>query len=247
VRFSVGSGKPDVHDGVREARGMAVKFNPGGEAESDLVTITSPLFPTRTPEEFLELLKLRRPDPGTGEPDMEKIGAFLQQHPESLPAIQATLATPPAASYAQLAFNSIHTFGLVNGEGEVQWARYRWEPDAGEAGLEDEDAKARDRDYLRQELAERLEGGPASFTLWLVLAEEGDPLDDPTTAWPDERRRVNAGSLQIERLVDDPERAGEIHVFDPTRVSDGIELSDDPVLHARRHAYSVSAYKRLDG
>src|SRR6476620_8995480 len=76
VRFSVGSGKPDVHDGVREARGMAVKFNPGGEAEADLVTITSPVFPTRTPEEFLELLMLRRPDPETGEPDMEKIGAF---------------------------------------------------------------------------------------------------------------------------------------------------------------------------
>ena len=29
------------------------------------------------------------------------------------------------------------------------------------------------------------------------------------------------------------------------RVGDGIELSDDPVLHARRKAYSVSAYRRL--
>jgi catalase len=33
-------------------------------------------------------------------------------------------------------------------------------------------------------------------------------------------------------------------VFDPTRVTDGIELSDDPILRFRPRAYSVSVARR---
>ena len=44
----------------------------------------------------------------------------------------------------------------------------------------------------------------------------------------------------------DPERErdGDILVFDPTRVTDGIELSDDPILRFRPRAYSVSVARR---
>ena len=33
-------------------------------------------------------------------------------------------------------------------------------------------------------------------------------------------------------------------VFDPTRVTDGIELSADPILHIRPDAYAVSVERR---
>jgi catalase len=33
-------------------------------------------------------------------------------------------------------------------------------------------------------------------------------------------------------------------VFDPTRVTAGIELSDDPILHLRPRAYSASVERR---
>jgi catalase len=33
-------------------------------------------------------------------------------------------------------------------------------------------------------------------------------------------------------------------VFDPTRVTAGIELSDDPILHFRPRAYSASVERR---
>jgi catalase len=33
-------------------------------------------------------------------------------------------------------------------------------------------------------------------------------------------------------------------IFDPGRVIDGIERSDDPILHARSDAYSVSFSRR---
>ena len=66
------------------------------------------------------------------------------------------------------------------------------------------------------------------------------PRSGPTTAnWSRPAR------LDLHELVDDPEGDGHIEVFDPTRIIDGIELSDDPILHARPKAYSVSAYRRL--
>src|SRR5262245_24262086 len=55
VRFSNGGGKPDGHDGRREARGMAVKLRPAGGDELDILAVTTPAFVVRTPEEFLEL------------------------------------------------------------------------------------------------------------------------------------------------------------------------------------------------
>jgi catalase len=245
VRFSLGGGDPEGHDSVREPRGIAIKLTlPGGE-QTDILCVTTPVFATRTPEDFLELLRVRRPDPETGQPDLAAVGAFLEAHPESLPAVQATLGTPPPASYAQLAYHSQHAFGLVDGDGATTWVRYRIEPRAGEATLDDEEASARERDYMRAELEERLRSGPVTFDLVFVVGEEGDPIDDPTAAWPEGRRRVGAATLEVRRLVDDPETDGEVVVFDPIRIVDGIQLPDDPILHARSPAYSVSVSRRM--
>jgi catalase len=245
VRFSNGSGDPESHDAGRDARGMAVKLRPENGDETDILAVTTPAFATRTSEEFLELLRLRRPDPETGQPDMEKLGAFLAAHPESQPAVQATITSEPPASFAQLSYHSPHSFKLVDAAGEGTWVRYRWRPEAGEAHIPDDEARERGRDYLREELAERLRGGPAGFELLLQIPAEGDPVDDPTAVWPDDRQLVVAGRLEVTEIVDDPESGGRIEVFDPVRIVDGIELSDDPILHARPRAYSVSAYRRL--
>jgi catalase len=244
IRFSSGSGKPDGHDAQREARGMAVKLRSAGGEEIDMLAVTTPAFIVRTPEEFLELLRLREPDPETGQPDMEKLGAFIGAHPESQTAIQATLNTEPPASFATLAYRSPHAFGLVAEDGKRTWVRYRWRPEAGEETIPDDEARDRGRDYLREELERRLTEAPVAFELLLQLAAEDDPLDDPTAVWPDDRELVVAGRLEVTRLVDDPEVGEHIEVFDPLRIVDGIEPSDDPVLHARRRAYSVSAYRR---
>ncbi|MEK6325913.1 MAG: catalase family peroxidase [Actinomycetota bacterium] len=245
IRFSNGSGDPECHDAGREARGMAVKLRPANGEETDVLGTTNPAFATRTAEEFLELLRLRRPDPETGQPDWEKLGAFLAAHPESQPAIDATINSEPPASFAQLAYRSPHSFKLVNAAGEGTWVRYRWRPEAGEAQIPDDEARERGRDYLREELAERLRGGPAGFELLLQIPAEGDPIDDATAVWPEDRELVVAGRLEISEIVDDPESGDHIEVFDPTRIVDGIELSNDPILHARARAYSVSAYRRL--
>ena len=245
VRFSNGSGDPDADDWQRDARGMAVSLRPAGGDQADILAVTTPAFVTRTPEDFLELIRLRKPDPETGQPDWETLGTFLGDHPEAQTAVQWTLNTEPPASFATQVYHSPHTFRLLDAEGALTLARYRWRPEAGEATLPDDEARTLGGDYLRSELADRLAGGPISFDLKLQIPSEDDPIDDPTAVWPDERERVSAGTLEITGIVDDPEVGDHIEVFDPTRVVDGIELSDDPILHARPRAYSVSAYRRL--
>jgi catalase len=245
ARFSNASGDPQANDASRDGRGLAVKLRWDG-GETDILTTTVPTFATRTPEEFLELLRLRRPDPGTGQPDMEKLGAFLGEHPETQPAIAAVLTKEPLRSFATAYYYSPHFFALVDADGNRTWVRWRFEPDAGEERIADDDARALGRDYLHEDLGERLGSGTVGFEFQLQVATGEEALDDPTQVWPDDGELVGAGRLELTELIESPERDGHIDVFDPNRIVDGVELSDDPVLRARREAYSVSAYRRWD-
>ena len=247
VRFSNGSGDPGAPDtDRREGRGMATKFQLPDGGETDIVAITLPVFFVRTARDFLDFLHARRPDPETGEMDMEKVGAFVAAHPETQAALQLILPTfVPPASYATCAYNSLHAFGLSDAAGETRFVRYRWEPEAGEQVLTDDEIAATPPDYLARELADRLSRSPVVFTLRAKLAEDDDPLDDPTAAWPDTRTTVTLGRLELNELDPGAESDGEIVVFDPTRVTDGIECSDDEILATRPLAYSVSVERRL--
>jgi catalase len=245
ARFSNGSGNPEAPDADRrEGRGMATSFRlPDGD-RTDIVAISIPVFFVRTAEDFLEFVRARKPDPETGEMDMEKVGAFVAGHPETQAALELILPTlVPPASYAKCAYNGLHAFAFVDAAGERRFGRYRWEPDAGARALSDEEVEASGPDYLQEEIAERLAAGPVGFTLRVRLAEDDDPLDDPTVPWPEERPEVTLGALTLTEVDADAERDG-LFVFDPTKLTDGIESSDDEILATRPHAYAVSAERR---
>jgi catalase len=245
VRFSNGAGNPDAPDyAARDGRGMATKFYLPDGGKTDIVALSLPSFFVRTPEDFVEFTRTRVPDPETGEPDMQKIGAFLEAHQEALPAIQFVLGAKPPASYATVAYNSIHAFRWTGPDDAERFVRYRWEPEAGEQSLEPDDAKERGRDYLQEEIAERVSGDGAAFRLFVVIAGDGDDVDDPTVAWPEEREKVEVGRLELTGLDHSREHDGDVMVMDPTRVVDGIELSGDKILRFRAHAYSVSVERR---
>jgi catalase len=246
VRLSNGSGDPDAPDGERrDGRGMAIKFYLPDGSTTDIVSITIPVFFVRTPDEFLGFTTARKPDPETGEPDMERIGAFISEHPSTGEALQLILPSlVPPRSYATCAFNSLHAFRMENAGGEARWVRYRLEPEAGEEAMPDDELEGASPDYLQEEIRERLAGGPVGFRLLARLAGEGDPLEDPTAAWPEERETVELGRIELTGLDTTREQGDDVLVFDPTRVTGGIECSDDPILHIRSHAYSVSVERR---
>ena len=241
ARFSNGGGDPAIPDYAQEGRGLALKFYLPDGSKTDIVALSLPCFFARTPEDFLAFTRARKPDPETGQPDMEKVGAWFGEHPEAGPAIQAALSAEPPESYATVLYNSIHSFRWTAPDGTERWVRYRFEPEAGERSLSAEDAKARGRDYLQEEIVAR---ESAAFRLVVVIAADGDDVNDPTVAWPEDRERVEAGRLELSGPDTEREQGDDILVFDPTRVTDGIDPSDDQILRFRPRAYAVSVTRR---
>jgi catalase len=241
VRFSNGSGDPDLPDYGPEVRGMAVKFYLPDGSRTDISAQTVPRFPVRTPDAFMNLLRAATPGPGR----LFRLPVFLATHPEVLPALRANAPTlKPPTSFATVKYNAVHAFKWVDAEGGERYVRYHWLPEKEEPRLSQDEAKSRGRDYLHEEIAARLARGPVRFTLELTIAGPGDKVDDPSAVWPDGREKVAAGTLELTELETEREKGDDVLVFDPVRVTDGIELSDDPILRYRPAAYSVSVEQR---
>ena len=246
VRFSNASGDPGEHDGVPDGRGMATKFYLADGSRTDILTVTANRFFARTPEEFIEFNRaISRPPNGRPRPNPVKMLWYLARHPKAAPAVADLRKAASIPSYTRRRYNSLHAFRWIDVAGGSRHVRYSWLPEEGEATIPTGDAMSRPDDYLQRDLADRLAGGsPIRFTLELQVAAHGDPVDDPRLAWPEDRERVVAGTLELTELDTRRERDGDVLVFDPTRVTDGIELTDDPILHFRPKAYSVSVERR---
>jgi catalase len=249
VRFSNASGHPNGHDGEPDGRGMATKFYLPDGSRTDIVTVSAKRFFARTPEQFIEFNHAIAPgNGGRPRPKPLRMLWYLARHPKAAPAVSAIRQVEPIPSYARVRYNSLHAFRWVDAAEDARHVRYSWIPEEGEATISTEEAKAKPPDYLQRDLEDRLTGGrPIRFTLELQLAADDDPLDDPRIAWPDDRERVAAGTLELTGLDTRRERDGDVLVFDPTRVSAGIELTDDQILRFRPKAYSVSIERRGGG
>ena len=241
VRVSNGGGDPDVPDYKPDVRGLAVKLYLPDGSRTDIVAQTVPRFPVSTPEAFVEFMHAQVPGPSMA----WRLPAFFARHPRALTVLPGSVkALRPLESYATTNYYALHAYRFVDAAGGARYVRYMFVPEAGDTRIGPREAKRRGRDYLQQDIRERVERGRVRFTLELQIAEPGDPVDDPSAAWPAQRRRVKVGTLELTGVETERETGGDVLVFDPTRVTDGIELSDDPVLRYRPGAYSESIYRR---
>jgi catalase len=233
ARLSNGGGDPNVADYEPDVRGLAVKFDlPDGSA-TDISSQSVPRFALKSVEEFLDLV-------GVGDNPIRLLG-FAARRPgfaRSLPTNASALRPPP--SFANVHFYAIHAFRWLGADDSTRWVRYEWVPEAGSERIGMRDARKRGRDYLFDELEARLRTAPLRWTLSVQIAGPSDDPNDPTTHWPADRERIDAGTLTLTGLAEFPEPV----VFDPSRVTDGIELSDDPILRFRPDAYSISVDRR---
>lgn len=240
ARLSNGGGDPTVPDYVPDVRGLAVSFELPDGSRTDLVGQTAPRFFSPTPDDFLAFVRAN-----TGRSAALKLPLYLATNRLALGSLRANLpAVRPVASYATTRYFTVHAYRWIAADGSERFTRCTWVPEAGEHRLGPREARRLGPNYLREELHERLASGVARFALEAQIADVGDDPDDPSRQWPDDRERVTVGTLEIEAIVPDPEEAGGIVVFDPTRVTAGIELSADPVLLFRAKAYSASAERR---
>ena len=240
VRFSNGGGDPGVPDYAPDVRGMAVSFHLPDGSRTDISAQTAPRFPFSRVDPFIELVRVSKPGPAAG----LKLTWFLARHPRTLAGLRENVAAlRPPPSFAARSYFAFHAFRWLDAGGAERYVRYAWRPTVAISDLGRGEAKARGRDYLSEELRERLARGPVRFDLEVQIAEDGDDPDDPSAQWPAERRRMVVGALEIT----EPTEEGDDLVFDPTRVTDGIEPSDDPVLRFRPRAYAISHQRRAGG
>lgn len=241
ARFSNGGGDPTVPDYLPDVRGLGVSFHLPDGSRTDIVAQTAPRFPVRSPQGFIDFVKAMEP----GLAQLWKLPAFLWRYPEALPGlpVSAGALIRPPASYSSLPYYGVHAFKLTNAQGDSCHVRYRWQPEA-EAKLSLLTARKKGADYLQQELRERLQQRPVRMTLLAQVAGPGDDVNDPVAHWPDESRLVTLGTLELTALDTARETDGKPFVFDPVRVTDGIALTDDPILRFRTKAYSVSVARR---
>jgi catalase len=243
VRFSDSSPNPAVPDGSPDANphGIAIKFGLPGGKKTDIVALSHNGFVVGNGEDFLALQKaVVATDPT--KPHPWPIEVFVTTHPSALKFVQETRSTP--ASFATQAFFANNAFVFVNKDGTKQAIRYQILPVAGQHDLDDADAKAKPVNFLMEEMKTRLAKEPAKFRLVAQLPNAGDPTNDSSIVWPADRKTVNLGTISITSVVADSLTAEKAMVFDPVNLTDGIELSDDPLPTLRSQVYTLSAARR---
>jgi catalase len=240
VRFSSGSGNPKQPDNAPGVRGMAVKFTLPDGSTTDVSTQTAKLFPASTPDGFVSLLRAMRP----GATAPLRLAGYIVTHPRflaALPVVRAANTVP--ASYGTVAYHGLHAFRWVAADGSARFVRYHLLPAAGEEFLSSDVAKTKGADFLIGELDDRLASQPVRFDYQIQIAGHADSTVDPSKPWQS-TQTVTVGSIEITGVETEREHGGDIVVFDPMRVTDGIEPSDDPVLRFRTLAYSASVKLR---
>jgi catalase len=237
VRWSNAAGNPRVPDPKPDIRGMSVSWKlPDGTA-TDLLAQTSPRFPTKDPEEFVGLTE--------ASVSPLRLPLFLLRHPHLVGSVLAGLtggALASPVSFAEASFYPIHAYGWVDAAGTTTWVRYSFRPVATPEDRLEETFTGPDR--LREEIVARLARGPVEHDVRVQVAGPGHDPHDPTAVWKGARELL-AGRITVTETVSDPETEGAVVVFDPTRVVDGLELSDDPILRYRPAAYAESVSRRM--
>jgi catalase len=143
--------------------------------------------------------------------------------------------------------HGIHAFTFINRDDKTTLVRWRFVPQDGEQPLSDAELTSMPRNFLEQALITRTMQGPVRWDMWLTIGEAGDPEDDPTLAWPKDRKELNVGTLTIASAMPQKGAGCEIINYDPLIMGEGIAPTDDPVLLFRSPSYALSYIKRLQG
>jgi catalase len=152
----------------------------------------------------------------------------------------------------------VHTYRLVNAEGDATFVKFHWKPLAGAHSLVWDEAQklaGKDADFSRRDMWESIARG--DFFEWelgvqLISEEEADsfPFDilDPTKLVPEELVPVQRiGKMVLDRNPDNYFAETEQVAFCVSHVVPGIDFSNDPLLQGRIFSYLDTQLSRLGG
>ncbi len=244
VRLSDFAGIPTVPDNDPEGaspRGCAIRFHLAEHSHTDIVAHSVDTFPARTAEGFLEFLNaLIATDPAGPHPNA--IEKFLGTHPAALTFVQTPKPIP--TSFARESFFAVSAFRFTNANSASRYGRYRVLPVAGNEYLDPAGAAAKTPNFLMDEIKDRVASGPVKFRIVVQLAAEGDPVDDATVRWPEDRPQLELGEISLTAIVPNNPSEQQQIIFDPIPRVDGIEASADPLFEPRANVYLMAGRRR---
>jgi catalase len=238
VRFSDFTGIPDIPDTVGDAnpRGFAVKFRLDDGSTTDIVTHSFNGFPTATSADFGDLLRAIGAS-GTDAPKPTALDKFLGSHPIAKTFL--TTQKPAPVSYATLNYFGVNSFKFIDGKNGASYVRYRFVPKAGEQFLDAASLKTKGLNYLAEEITSRVAKSPIVYEWFAQVSGSGDAIADPSIAWPETRKLILLGTINIDRLARYQGTADKATLFLPGNLPSGIEPAD-PMIEIRSAAYPIS-------
>ncbi len=262
VRFSTVAGERGSADLARDARGFAVKFYTT-EGNYDLVGNNIPVFFIQDAMKFPDLVHSVKPEPHNAIPQAgsahDTFWDFVSLMPETNHMLQWVMSDRAIPrSYRMMEGFGVHTFRMVNAQGEVSFVKFHWRPKLGtQSVVWDEATKinGKDPDFHRRDLWDAIEKG--DFPEWelglqVIDNETAAKLEfdilDATKLIPEEIVPLRiVGKLVLNRNPDNFFAETEQIAFLPTNLVPGIEFSNDPLLQGRLFSYQDTQLSRLGG
>jgi catalase len=263
VRFSTVLGSRGSADTVRDTRGFAVKFYTD-EGTFDLVGNNMPVFFIQDGIKFPDIIHAGKPQPDREIPQAQSahdgFWDFVSLHTEATHHVIWNMSDRGIPrSFRTMEGFGVHTFRLVNADGETSLVKFHWKPVAGVHSLVWEEAQitaGMDPDFHRRDMADSIEAG-AFFEYELgiqVMTDDGTDsfqgidLLDPTKLVPEELAPVQLiGKLTLNANPTNYFAETEQVAFHTGHLVPGIEVTNDPLMQARLFSYLDTQLTRLGG
>jgi catalase len=262
VRFSTVNGSRGSADTVRDARGFATKFYTT-EGIFDLVGNNIPVFFIQDAIKFPDLVHSFKPEPDYEIPQAstahDTFWDFISLTPESMHMVMWTMSDRAIPrSFRMMEGFGVHTFRLVNDQGQSTFVKFHWKPKLGVHSLvwdEANELAGRDPDFHRRDLYEMVDSGIfPEYELGFQLVPESDELAfgfdllDPTKIIPEDQVPVTpVGKMTLNRPPVNFFMETEQAAFHLGHVVPGIDFSNDPLLQGRLFSYLDTQINRFNG
>ncbi|MES2625051.1 MAG: catalase [Pseudomonadota bacterium] len=262
VRFSTVAGNKGSFDLARDVRGFAVKLYTR-EGNWDIVGNNIPVFFIQDAMKFPDLVHSVKDEPDSGFPQAasahDNFWDFISLMPESMHMIMWTMSDRAIPrSFRFMEGFGVHTFRLINAEGESVFVKFHWKPKLGMQSVMWNEAvkiNGADPDYHRRDLWNAIKMG--DFPEWELGLQVFDQefadkfafdVLDATKLIPEEEVPIRiVGRLVLDRVVDNFFAETEQVAFCTQNIVPGVDFSDDPLLQGRNFSYLDTQIKRLGG
>ncbi len=260
TRISTVAGGSGSVDTPRDVRGFAVKMYTK-QGNWDLVGNNVPVFFIQDAIKFPDLIHAVKMEPDRGFPQSasahDTFWDFISLTPESMHMVMWVMSdrTLPR-SLRMIEGFGVHSFRLVNAQGQSTFVKYHWRPQLGlQSTVWDETVKlaGADPDFHRRDMFEAIQAG--NFPEWelaVQLFSEEDaakfPFDhlDDTKLIPEELVPLKViGRMVLDRWPDNFFAETEQVAFCPSHLVPGMDFSNDPMLQGRLFSYLDTQLSRL--